>query len=340
MVSWPSSSYRLVHSETRALAFEDDRGGVMIDLLSGDFFQLNATATLIWRSLIEGASEVETVTMLVKKHSLPRATAEVWVSQSCLAENRLPEGPLDPYAIAGNEGSTATYLGRPILEIDHRKIAIVNRFAGSLDELRQHVWALSPYLLNLCGRRVFHAASSQLSNEEVILMGGPSGAGKTSLARAFSDAGIRLLGEDKVAIQLGENGHISAFLGTETVLKAWVAQLTASLVEGSGVNISDPFLAGARLPSETGRVARILILDRKRRVEGLSSLLTTPVGFPESVSAILQQSFRGPATRVLEQFELACALAAQARVEQVTVPDGTANLPEACRSYRQTTASN
>ena len=70
-------------------------------------------------------------------------------------------------------------------------------------------------LLSMRGDLVLHAAAIEAGGRAVIFCG-PTQRGKSTLARALGEAGHRLLGEDGIAVELGEMGPI-AFPGARGV---------------------------------------------------------------------------------------------------------------------------
>lgn len=84
-------------------------------------------------------------------------------------------------------------------------------------ELREHRIVSSAVctLLSMRGDLVLHASAVE-SGGRAVLFCGPTQRGKSSLARALGESGRRLLGEDGIAIELGEEEAI-AFPGARGV---------------------------------------------------------------------------------------------------------------------------
>jgi len=85
------------------------------------------------------------------------------------------------------------------------------------DELLEHRVASSAIctLLGMRGDLALHAAGAEV-NGRAILFCGPTLRGKSTLARALGDGGHRLLGEDGIAVDLGD-GEPVAFPGARGV---------------------------------------------------------------------------------------------------------------------------
>jgi len=92
---------------------------------------------------------------------------------------------------------------------------VVDSEAGA--ELREHRIASSAVctLLSMRGDLVLHASAIETGNRAVLFCG-PTERGKSTLARALGEAGYRLLGEDGIAIELGDREHV-AFPGARGV---------------------------------------------------------------------------------------------------------------------------
>lgn len=84
-------------------------------------------------------------------------------------------------------------------------------------ELREHRIASSAVctLLSMRGDLALHASAIEVGGRAVLFCG-PTQRGKSTLARALGEAGHRLLGEDGIAIELGDGEHV-AFPGARGV---------------------------------------------------------------------------------------------------------------------------
>jgi hypothetical protein len=88
---------------------------------------------------------------------------------------------------------------------------------GVDDELREHRIVSSALctLLSMRGDLVLHASAVEAGGRAVLFCG-PTQRGKSTLARALGEAGRRLLGEDGIAIDLGDRESV-AFPGARGV---------------------------------------------------------------------------------------------------------------------------
>jgi hypothetical protein len=106
---------------------------------------------------------------------------------------------------------TASFL----LDPADRRLVVDSEASDS--ELREHRIVSSAVctLLSMRGDLVLHASAVEASGGAVLFCG-PTQRGKSSLARALGEAGHRLLGEDGIAIELGD-GEPVAFPGARGV---------------------------------------------------------------------------------------------------------------------------
>lgn len=85
------------------------------------------------------------------------------------------------------------------------------------EDLLEHriVSAAACTLLSMRGDLVLHASAVEVGGRAAIFCG-PTQRGKSTLARALGESGLRLLGEDGIAIELGDRGAM-AFPGARGV---------------------------------------------------------------------------------------------------------------------------
>lgn len=105
--------------------------------------------------------------------------------------------------------------GRFLLQPAAGRIVVESH--GDDAELLEHriVSSAACTLLSMRGDLVLHAAAVEARGRAVLFCG-PTQRGKSTLARACGEAGRRLLGEDGIAIELGDDGPV-AFPGARGV---------------------------------------------------------------------------------------------------------------------------
>lgn len=99
---------------------------------------------------------------------------------------------------------TASFL----LEPEERRVTVDAR-DGDL-ELLEHRLACSAIctLLAMCGDLVLHASAVEVAGRAIVFCG-PTGRGKSTLARVLGEAGHRVAAEDGVAIELAGEGSVA-----------------------------------------------------------------------------------------------------------------------------------
>jgi hypothetical protein len=115
-------------------------------------------------------------------------------------------------------------------------------------ELREHRIASSAIctLLSMRGDLVLHASAVEAGGRAVLFCG-PTQRGKSTLARALGESGRRLLGEDGIAIELGDGSPV-AFPGARGVRvrsRDWNGRARTGLLPDPGSGEPGPCPVGA-----------------------------------------------------------------------------------------------
>ena len=147
---------------------------------------------------------------------------------------------------------------------------VVGRTDGD-DELLEHR-IVSSVLCTLLGQRgdlVLHAATVEVDGSAIVFCG-PSLRGKSTLARALGEAGCALLGEDGIAIELGETGPI-AYPGARGVRIRGGGRHRADLLPDPGPGEPGPCpVASVIVLGERGATLRIESLEPARALAFLT----------------------------------------------------------------------
>ncbi len=154
-------------------------------------------------------------------------------------------------------------------------------------QLELYVRALAPKILFQRGITILHA-SACVARGKLIAFAGLSGAGKTTMVRAFADAGARLVSEDLVAFS--SIGQTAVLTDAESLIHRWAERTSLSLLAVPRVPIPSGDLADA-LGGPTHSLDRILFLDRGRR-KG-TDLTALKVDEATALIALLQHNFLG-----------------------------------------------
>ncbi len=202
-------------------------------------------------------------------------------------------------------------------------------------QLELYVRALAPKLLFQRGITVLHA-SACLVGRQSLAFAGLSGAGKTTTASAFREAGALLLSEDLVVV--AQSRPCEMFIHGEVFVRDWARELADRLRSDPVAAVSSESLAGI-VRDETVRIGRIILLDRhRRRGTEFETALMSP---PDALIAILSHDFLGDSDSPTWRRYLSDALALLETVEvtEGTAPQGVEELPSAASRYISRTAS-
>jgi hypothetical protein len=316
-------------------------GGVLIDLLTGSFFHLNATATRACLALQESRSGAEAVTHLAASMTLPldEASSLLESVRAQLGEPGVRTEPIGPFRYRRHEtGYALEERDRLILTMDHngRTLRLHVRPDTLSFKMLDYIRAITPKLLHLRGVTVLHASACVLP-EGLTAFAGRSGAGKTTTARAFEAAGAHLISEDLVV--LGRDSETAVVTGGEERAHAWAAA-TAAAMSDRGVpdldcgGLADVVEAGPTIPLRS-----IWFVDNARR-QG-DALERRPFTAVEGTLALLENNFLGSdgAERWREHVRSTHAIASRLTLWEVTPPDGLDRLAAAARAYATKTAS-
>ncbi len=241
--------------------------GVLIDLLTGSFFHVNRTATLACLALRESASRADAVAHLASSMALATDAAAALLDQvrSQLAEPGVRTDATGPFRYCRHEhGYALEQNDRVVLTTDRsgRELRLVARPDTLTFKMLDYLRAMTPKLLHLRGATVLHAAACELP-EGLTAFSGPSGAGKTTTARAFTGAGAQLISEDLLVLAADSTATVVA--GGEKRAHDWAATaadaLTADPERGLDCGaLDDVALAGPEVP-----LAAIWFVDSARR---------------------------------------------------------------------------
>ena len=309
-------------------------GGVVVDLQSGNYYRVNLTAALVCDALISGGDAAGQVArgLGISRQEASMVIADVTTGLSGPAVRSTPPGAYHFFPVA--EGYVLRHGDRTVLVVD----AAGQTIRRSTDDLPLHdppllefyVRALAPKLLFQRGVTVLHASTCLTKSGRLVAFAGLSGAGKTTTARAFSAAGLRLVSEDLMVFVPGQSEPRVA-LDAEVFIHGWAREITARLLEtGGDVSAGDLSRAaeGATTPVET-----ILCLDRSRRTG--DTFFSRPLDPPDALVALMTHTFLGAREPENWRRYLAStsALISAIDTQEATAPDGVARLAAAVPAY-------
>src|SRR5262245_50863002 len=208
--------------------------GLLLDLSSGNLFELNESAALVWARVLAGAPASVVAETLANRYGLPLATAREDVDRALTLEAEAASHELDaPYLYARSPGGYLLSRDRlPLLLVEEHGQSVRSVDPGPTPRLDwpMILQAIAPKLLSLRGHLVLHASAVDLDGS-IVAFAGRSGAGKTTTARALAAAGARLLCEDKLLLRQTADA-IDAIIDGERRIAAWVESAAAQLSAG------------------------------------------------------------------------------------------------------------
>jgi len=325
-------------SGRHALAVLPD-GGVLLDIESGGLYELNESGCAIWESLIRQGTREEAARELAALFEITPEQAERDVASAvALAQAPSRQEGFSPlwFHRAGDRHYEIAYQSGPVLtiDLDFETVRAVSR-ALSVTQLAQAFRLVAAKVL-ACDAMVLHASAVRLRGQ-LRAFAGISGAGKTTTARAFADAGCEVVSEDLVV--LGPAGdEIGVRTGAERVIRRWATE-AAWAVSARPDQVVDCASLREVLPPVDDRLARVTFLSAGRRAG--DRLVERSMGMAWTAAAALQNSFlsvHDPETwrqRLEEAARLACVV----RGHRGITPEGVSRLADAVRLYTSNSTS-
>lgn len=321
-------------TQRHALARGTDESGVLLDLVNGDVIGLNATATFVWWRALQGQSTADIGYALSEAFGIPLEVA-TRDTTTCL---RAPLPNVEHTADLSNPYDMQWQGERVLLTFRGRVLFTWTRATGLLEmvdaevrpEIETHLWAFAPNLLALHGQPVLHA-SAVAGPEGLLAFSGPSGAGKTTTARAFGKTGQwRLVCEDKLILDRDDPRY--GFTEGEPSLRAWTAAAAKLLAGPEGQVETNGLHECCRGPRS--RVLAVHALDVGRRLE-TRSIEHKAMPFERALAFLLEQGFRGSHERphLVERLRAFGALVQSAPCLETSVPSGVVRLREAAERH-------
>ncbi|MDX2021900.1 MAG: hypothetical protein SF187_16805 [Deltaproteobacteria bacterium] len=320
---------------------------LLLDAETGELFSLNDEAQLVIKVLLSSPSMEAAFSQVAElmKVSLPEA---VGIS-STLLSHLLDFVPLERARWTGDFSFVEK---ADCWELTLEKSAIVNIekedfvirwLAGPLEGQMSFAYrallAVAPKLLSARGHFVVHASAFQVEGETVMAVG-HSGAGKTTLARAFQSQGARLVSEDLCVVQglRSANKESQPLVAStfESQVREWARAAATHLAADHHSYLEFPVLS----TDSWEPLSWIWHISAQRRSDreefGFRQL--APL---EAATELFQNLFIGtsqPPT-LIGAFRSACHLAANCRSAALDSPSNLDSLQAAIRNYRSKTAS-
>jgi len=314
-------------------------GGVVVDLESGNYFRVNASAAAVCDALRAGSGTAERIAteLGVSLAETAAIIADVISGLATPAVRGEPQGSYHFYPVQG--GYVLRHRERTVLEINDTEASIslpTDAEPPEETQLELYVRALAPKLLFQRDVTVLHA-SACLVARRLIAFAGVSGAGKTTTAHAFAAAGARLVSEDLVV--LAEPAQQADVLtDAEPFVQSWARETAGELLAGPGRRVSSRSIVGL-LDGRKARLDQILFLDKTRRAN--TDFVIAPLEEPEALLSLMTHDFLGAIDHQAWRrfFEGAVALLKVVDTKEAAAPDGLDHLVAAAARYVSRTAS-
>jgi hypothetical protein len=313
-------------------------GGVVVDLVSGNYYQVNRSAAVVCEALCTGG-DVEgrlSAEFHVPREEIPKLIAVVTAELAAPAVRDSPQGAYHFYPTA--LGYVLVHDERTVLEINGPDLDIrlpPDSPVPSKGQLELYVRALAPKLLFQRGFVVIHASACEVSGK-MVAFAGLSGAGKTTTAHAFAAAGATLVSEDLVVIQADK--HPRVFVEAERAIHSW-AQHLADRLTSDPLKPQRPGPLASFAEGVTVRLDQILFLHQAERSG--SEFDTFLLSEPDALISLMTHDFLGAVEPYAWRrfFSSAVALLTSVDLRRMSAPSGLGVMLAAASRYISRTAS-
>lgn len=330
-------SQRLENFSVRyAIEHFPDGTGVLVDLQTGSYYQLNGSAVAVCTSLATTATPDEAIPKISRDLAISEsaATAAMLVVGTGLASGKIPQSPVGPLCYLAGADRSAVFEenGKPIFSVEFQRSQVRLRALPSelSGPVALYLQALVPKLLALLELPVLHASACQI-NGELRTFSGLSGAGKTTTARAFQSSGGRLLSEDLVVLTFPD-GTPAMYEDAESIARTWARKVGTALEEEPDSPIDFAELRdvqqGPLLPLDS---MWFVDVSRRRGVDLTLRRLTAREGVVSLLRDGMLASHQSDDWRKF--LRRSRTIADRIRLSEATVPDGIERLEMAARIY-------
>jgi hypothetical protein len=317
-------------------------GGVVIDTETGNYYRVDGPTAEMCRVL--GTSDDPDAAAQQVADRTGRPLSEVRRSMAALSDelDRPPVRgtPTGPYHFhPAPDGYALWHDGRLVLNVDGGDYQIHPPAGQGIERhplLEMYVRAVAPKILFLRGIAAIHASACAVK-QSVLAFAGPSGAGKTTTARAFVRAGAEPVCEDLLVFRLVDQRPM-VVIGSEARIHEWARRTAGDIARGeksaSSVELADMATGSQRA------VERIHFLDAQRR--DAPEIVGRALTDAEGLIAVMANHFLGDASAGgwRRYFELATTVAAAVPLIELRVPGDLAALEAAATRYTSKVTSN
>ena len=265
--------------------------GILLHRESGAFYRLNASARVIWAALIAGEPIPSIAERLARTFRISSSQAER-DTYATLTEpvEAVTSHPIDARYrwIPTSQGYDFLVDESLVCRVDERGDFVRLFIAPQLGagEARIQLRSVVPKLLALRGIRALHASAVDIGGS-LVVFSGPSGAGKTTTAKAIAEAGAVLVSEDLMILREVDDCP-QGVLPAERIIRSWVADESARWARQPDVQIDCRTLDRA-LEGEGRPLQRIFLIDARRR--GGDRLTSEPLSQPDALIALIDSFY-------------------------------------------------
>jgi hypothetical protein len=311
-------------------------GGVVVDLETGNYFQVDASAAIACAALVEGdrasaAREIARTLDLTPEHAA-RFIADTRAALDSAPVRGTPTGPYHFHPDENGHGHGLWHAGKRVLAVTEPDLTVSvvpGQGVEASPLLEFYVRAVAPKIMFTRGLSVLHASACGLDGT-LIAFAGQSGAGKTTTVRAFVQNGAQPISEDLLVLK-PDTPRPAVAIGGEARAHAWAKQAAERLAAGASAVSSVELATTADGPAMP--LGEILFVDAGRRAG--ADLDARRLSDVEGLLALLANDFLGASSReAWRQFVAsAVALSAAVKLFEVTTPLGVAALGPAAARY-------
>jgi hypothetical protein len=319
-------------------------GGIVVDLATGTYLRLNVSAAEILSSLEQadsiGSARLQVAQILgATEGAAERAIQDAMEGLGRLSPRREPLGAFR-YFPSQKGGYVLSSNGSPRVWISADGTSV--RLAKPDDpiiaaRIVEYLRAVAPKLLFLQSVTVIHGAASRTGTGGRVIAG-ESGAGKTTTARSFEEAGWGLFAEDMLVV--ATLSPLRVYSVGENVINAWAAR-SAERLTGSPHEEIEASTLRAASNGEPTAVSEIWFLDGGRREQSGNEICPRRLGETDGALAMMASLFLGAASPTAWRLFLALAgeVASAVPLFEALMPAGLDRLRAAAQRYTENSAS-
>jgi hypothetical protein len=318
-----------------------DDGGVLMDLETGSYFQLNITAAQTCAILCEAADHEKATATLSARLGISSAEAAGVIAHvhGGLSRGGIRSESPSPFRYRKRGDGYVLLEGEAqilFIDLEQRRLRLTATSAGLRFKPIDYVRAVTPKLMGILGINVLHGATCILANRTVGFLG-QSRAGKTSTMRAFASASATEVSEDLIVLRQ-DGPRPTIWTEGESRAHAWADETARDLGSIPGVEVSfEPLRATATGPS--AHLDEIWFLDANRRAG--DRFVRRPMGGAEGLVFLLNNAFLWADDPQVWRSHLANTRALREKLDlyETTAPHGLQELVRGAKDYATNLAS-